>query len=1048
MTFTAEHNNWLAIGEMIRLIQGPTSSYVDHIVKEFHTNLCEDFEKNCMCNRKDCKRVTSSCGLCESCQNWWLTKLKTWHKKGGNPSWSKNCDGAKWYDNHWEVAKYFMPALGNNRDTVKDAESTELASLLNVLEWTKDDVFPGKTRVDVKLVRDLRSDVRNTWAHAPKHEISDQQKEDHFEIAAKFLEDLKKVFPSKRTDIEQSIESLENLKTNGISDLVNSEIQILLLQSNILKGIKIEVHSLSEAEIKERESQLKKLESAMNECLQRMDAFQKRQENIGKQFIDLATEMKSLITIPYNDLREIQETLSKISADIANSQNVSKGAKEEQKPTSRLQEKLPMFTAREDEIQTIISSLQNKKTGIVCLHGGPGFGKTALAVEVSHRLCDDHNTVVIFSDMSTASTIKEVILQLCLDIGINPEDDPKSSLILGLRNIKDKIIIVIDGIDELLAKIDDWYNFIRLLRKSSNQHCQIITTSRTEYEIPDISTVNVPVREMDENSSLELLNALLQKRCPDLDEEFLRKLAQLCGNIPLAMCIAASRVQDFKDPETLLQYLENKPLETLQDSKSNQFVHKAIDMSYEKLTDEQKRSLVRLSVFKGNFSEEAVQAVIEKDDLDTNNILKELVTRSLVTKFSEGRYSIHLLIRHFLTKANDKEKETANNQMVEYYLKLCHTSTIQSYSKDGFKKEKEILKREAHNIENVLTICSSDSGISDVLANSEIYTSSCRFFYNIVKTIISETVLENFLQACADLAQARKEWKNKINFDCMLVDHEGRKSSWKSDVYFQKMMATEKEFREHEKELTEDIVLQAYFFYQLGRYFLNKSKLYKVKGDTHPIEHLDELHSTALYLSKSLRLRQGLPDCPLAKTDVILSLMQLGNLRKCMASLPQDGKERKKCYEKAEKYYEKAIELAENNLGEHELTSACYKVLGDLLIRKNNERAEKYYESARQMREQLNLVTSKEYVLLLNNLGRCLMFMENYPEAHEILEEALKLVKDDGPPDCKEKIEQSLRDLEQRIQKRGKDFAREALKINQKNNNASKRMKFIFKKNS
>ena len=446
-------------------------------------------------------------------------------------------------------------------------------------------------------------------------------------------------------------------------------------------------------------------------------------------------------------------------------------------------------------------------------------------------------------------------------------------------------------------------------------------------------------------------------------------------------------------------------------------------MSYDKLNDEQKRSLVRLSVFKGNFSEEAVQAVIEKDDLDTNNFLKELVTRNLVRKVNEGRYSIHLLIRHFLTKqVDDKEIERASNRMVKYYLKLCHKSTIKSYSKDGFKREREILKREAHNIENVLTICSSASGISDVLAaNSEIYKSSCRFFYNIVKTIISETVLENFLRACADLAQERKEWKNKINFDCMLVDHEGRKSLWKSDAYFQKMTATEKEFREHEKELTQDVALQAYFFYQLGRYFLNKFKLYKVNDNSkNPVELY---HKTDEHLRKSLELRKGLPECPLAKANVILSLMQLGNLEKTMASVQyhlRANEECKKFNEKAEKLYEKAIELAENNLGEHELTSACYKVLGDLLLLlKDNETAKKCYESATQMREQLNLVTSKEYVLLLNNLGRCLMFMENYHEAREILQKALKPVKDDGPSDCKEKVDKSLRDLEQRIQKDG-----------------------------
>ena len=895
-----------------------------------------------------------------------------------------------------------MTALGNNRNTVNDAESTELSSLLNVLEWMKDDVFPGKTRVNVNVVRELRSGVRNTWAHSPKQELSDQQKEDYFKIAFDFLEDLKKVFPRRSTEIEQSIQSLKNLKANGISDLVKSESQIILLQNNILEGIKIEVHALSE-EMKERKSQEKKLECAMNECLQRTKELQ---ENTDKQFAAVESKMKP--------------------------------AKEEPKLTSCLQEKLPMFTARKDEIQTIISSLQNEKTGVVSLHGGPGFGKSALAVEVSHRLCDDHNMVVIFSDMSTASTINEMILRLCLDVDIDLEDDPKLSLIRWLKNNDDGVIIVMDGIDELLAQRSDWYDFIRLLLKSSKKHCQIITTSRTEYEIPGISTANVPVREMDENSSLALLKALLEKCSPDLDEEFLRRLAQLCGNIPLAMCIAASRVQDFKDHQKLLEHLENKPLETLQDSKSDQFVYKAINMSYEKLTDEQKRSLVRLAVFKGNFGEEAVQAVIEKDDLETNNILKELVTRSLLTKFSEGRYSIHHLIRHFLKQVNDKEIETANNLMVEYYLKLCHTSTINSYSKDGFKKEREILKREAHNIEHVLTTCRTDSGISGVLANSEIYKSSCRFFYNTVKTIVSETVLENFLQVCADMAQTRKEWKNKINFDCMLVDHEGHKSLWKSDAYFQKMTETEKEFREHENDLTEDVELQAHLFYQLGRCFLNQSKLHKVNHDTILIQ-LDYLHSSASYLSKSLKLRKDLTESPLAKTDVILSLIQLGNLRKKMAHLPkylQAGNEREKCNEQAEKYYKEAIELAETNLGEHELTSACYKSLGDLLFSsKQNERAMKNYQAARQMREQLNLVTSKEYAFLLNNTGSCLIYMKHYPEANRILEEAKKLVEDGGPPHCKKKVDQSLKNLEQQICIAGIEFAEEELKTNQMDNN-------------
>jgi hypothetical protein len=85
-----------------------------------------------------------------------------------------------------------------------------------------------------------------------------------------------------------------------------------------------------------------------------------------------------------------------------------------------------------------------------------------------------------------------------------------------------------------------------------------------------------------------------------------------------------------------------------------------------------------------------------------------------------------------------------------------------------------------------------------------------------VRNAISETVIGNSIQACADLAQAREGWANTINFGCILVDQEGRKSFWNSDAYFRKMKANEEEFQKYEECLTKDVALQGYFFYQLA----------------------------------------------------------------------------------------------------------------------------------------------------------------------------------------------------------------------------------------
>ena len=58
------------------------------------------------------------------------------------------------------------------------------------------------------------------------------------------------------------------------------------------------------------------------------------------------------------------------------------------------------------------------------------------------------------------------------------------------------------------------------------------------------------------------------------------------------MCIAGPRVDDFENPDELLQYLEKQPMKTLECPDSDQYVKQAINMSYEKCSDEEKETFV------------------------------------------------------------------------------------------------------------------------------------------------------------------------------------------------------------------------------------------------------------------------------------------------------------------------------------------------------------------------------------------------------------------------------------------------------------------------
>ena len=1002
----------MTVGELIRSIRKPISIYVDEIVKAFHEKLCKDLFSIGKCtNPTDCNTKTEDRKLCKSCKCW-FRKLEASHEKGKNPSWHKNCKSAQWSEDRWEVAKFFMPALGSNLNTAQDAESTDLPSLLNVLQWMKDAAFLGKTRVNVDLVRELRSQVRNTWAHAPQQELTDDEKAQGFSIATEFLKDLENVCPN--TENSNCLEHLKYLNTNEVTSVFECKLQSLLLQRHLLDNIKEEIttmkteRSSDKKAIEEHQQKLEKLKCALNEWSQKMGEIESFKENINEQFNNFAEELKSFRGIS-DDISEIRESIGQIRDDFA---KMNKPQKVEPEPTSCLPDKLVNFTGREAEIQKVIALLTDEEMAVVSLHSGPGFGKTAIAIQVSHKLSEVHKIPVVFSQLTNVSTVEEMIRQLCLDVGVNHEDDPKPSLILWLKNIRKKMIWVMDDVDSLLKDKTGFYEFVHLLRKSSNQHCQIVTTSREFCEIPDLTTDKVEVDEMDEEACMELL----KKICPQNDDKFLLRLAELCGHVPLAMCIAGSLVDDFEYSDELLQHLKKQPMKTLKLPNSNQYVNRAINLSYENCSDEEQETFIRLSVFEGSFSKDAARTVVAKENLEATDILKKLVSRSLIKEPTKHRYSIHLLIKYFLKdkqEGKDEKSERARVQamraqvlMVEYYLKLAHQLTMKSYSKDGYKDNREALKRETSNIQNVLKICCqqehpTSSDISECVAHSEIYTTSAKFFSLFVRTIVPGSIVDEFLQRCAKMAEENKQLAVKVNFDCLLADRERSKTIGKSDQDFiLKMEEIKKEFQSHYEVLKHDQSLCAHYYYQYGRYLLRKSENQQRR------KQLNLRIDAREQLEKSLKLRETLADTPEGKADKIFALLQLGNAFKKKSKSNNS-------IEQAQTYYTEAIQLSQDNLGDHALTSSCYKHLGDLLLTmKKHKFAEKEYNTAKIMRENLGLDASKGYVFLLNNLGACLTESKRAHEAIEVLEKARdmaeKLAENNEPTVCKTKVYTTL----------------------------------------
>ena len=381
-----DHNNWKTVGELIRLIKEPVALYTSQIVENWHVKLRSRLPSGECANLAVCQTERNPGFLCFSCKGWY-DEIAKFHqnKKKQQINWRENCDTSKWPDDPWEVAKFFMPALGDNKITVKDAESTDLSSLLNVLAWMKNAVFAPDRRVDLNLVTKLRSKVRNPWAHAPNQELTEAILNDAFDIANKFFADLDKVFSFP--EVKECIKDIKDLQPNGLSNVKDTELKIVNLGLIELGG-----------DVSRIKEEIKRLEEDQSSKRQLIKEQKKKLENLEK------------------DLKSLQHSL--------NSQGTRSRVK------SCIPEKPQPFIDRDFKVKQIISSLVENGRGIVSIVGGPGFGKSFLAIDVSHQLSNNHDIVVIFSYLSSASTVPELMQRLCRVVGVYPGEDPESSLML------------------------------------------------------------------------------------------------------------------------------------------------------------------------------------------------------------------------------------------------------------------------------------------------------------------------------------------------------------------------------------------------------------------------------------------------------------------------------------------------------------------------------------------------------------------------------------------------------------------------------------------
>ncbi len=333
---------------------------------------------------------------------------------------------------------------------------------------------------------------------------------------------------------------------------------------------------------------------------------------------------------------------------------------------------------------------------VIVIAGKPGIGKTTLGVHVSHRLIPQFPDGQLFADLhgrasrlvSPMQILERFLRTLGVPGGSIPDGlEERAEMYRGLLSDR-RVLVVLDNVGSETQVLP-------LL--PGNPRTAVIITSRSRLGgLP--GAIHVDVDVFDPRHSIELLSRIAGNGRVQAETEAAAELAELCGQLPLALRIAGARLsaRPHWTLEQLADRLENESRRLDELKHGAMGIRVSISMTYDNISEDARRLFRLLAVLDCPiFSGWVGAALLDRPLEDAQDLLDDLADAQLVeiTGTESGlrsQYRFHDLIRVFARERLAAEESVADRnaaleRVLGALLFLAEEAHRQLHGKDNLQ---------------------------------------------------------------------------------------------------------------------------------------------------------------------------------------------------------------------------------------------------------------------------------------------------------------------------------------------------------------------------